>query len=200
MSLDLPKIKRLYVDGGLSLADVAKQTGCCNETVRKRLREMGVQATRRLHQKDISLPDDETAWAYLAGLVDGEGSIIITKRRNGNHRLFPTLQVSNTSIEIMDWLVKNFGGSYYSYGRPTNPLIHSNVKMSYWKVSRIANLSLLLPRIEPYLVLKRKRAMLAIKICHMYNVHSRGGPVTRTESIKHLGSHTDSHMVVGAVR
>lgn len=106
--------------------------------------------------------------------------------------MFPTLQVSNTSLEIMDWLVENFGGSYYTYKHPTNRRIHSNEKMSYWKVSRIANLALLLARVEPYLVLKRRKAILALKLCRSYDIHLRGQR-EQTENIKR----PNYHVVVG---
>ena len=51
--------------------------------------------------------------SYLAGIIDGEGSISISKMRtqsgNTSHRM--VLCVSNTNDKMIDWLYEKFGGS-----------------------------------------------------------------------------------------
>ncbi len=53
-------------------------------------------------------------WAYLAGLIDGEGSIRIeggptTRRFAGT----PTVTLTNTSTKMIDWAFDKFGGHLY---------------------------------------------------------------------------------------
>ena len=49
---------------------------------------------------------------YFAGIMDGEGCININLNRKRNeYRL--RLSVTNTSIELMEWLKHNIGGYYY---------------------------------------------------------------------------------------
>src|SRR6266487_2106264 len=67
----------------------------------------------------------QTELAYLAAMIDGEGTLSIHKVRK-YQRTGPTdhlryrlvLQVSNTHRGLMDWLLARFGGRVYSSGRP----------------------------------------------------------------------------------
>lgn len=51
--------------------------------------------------------------AYLAGLIDGEGTIRLDKNyTSSNPDLFgiPVLTISSTTVEIMEWLKTTYGG------------------------------------------------------------------------------------------
>ena len=56
--------------------------------------------------------------AYLAGIIDGEGTIVIAKGkiRKGriNHPYSLRLVVMNTDIRLIEWLKENFGGSIHT--------------------------------------------------------------------------------------
>src|SRR5690348_12037892 len=57
--------------------------------------------------------------AYFAAILDGEGHISVEKQSaDGKQRKhdYYTLRIviANTSLDLMKWLVANFGGSYYS--------------------------------------------------------------------------------------
>ena len=55
----------------------------------------------------------ETELAYLAGLLDGEGHIAIRIRRRKDKYTFDAiLRVSNTSYELMQWVLTTFGGTW----------------------------------------------------------------------------------------
>lgn len=62
-------------------------------------------------------------WAYLAGLIDGDGCIRLaftsgtTNKGSKRQDLFLLLQVTNTSAELMDWLQKTFEGKVYPLPR-----------------------------------------------------------------------------------
>ncbi len=57
----------------------------------------------------------ETDWAYLAGIIDGEGSVCICKagynnyadktHPNGRVQLRPTISIVNTDKTLIEWIV-----------------------------------------------------------------------------------------------
>lgn len=51
---------------------------------------------------------EEYIKSYCAGLIDGEGTITLTKV-NGKYR-FPTIQVASTTIELLNELKLHYGG------------------------------------------------------------------------------------------
>lgn len=51
---------------------------------------------------------------YTAGLIDGEGSVMISHTR-GRH--YPRVTVSSTSVELIDYLSETFGGCVSSVKR-----------------------------------------------------------------------------------
>lgn len=49
-------------------------------------------------------------YIYMAGLLDGEGTIGIARNRGPAAYRSPYISVSSTTPEIIEWLVENFGG------------------------------------------------------------------------------------------
>jgi hypothetical protein len=47
--------------------------------------------------------------SYTAGLIDGEGTITLTRERKYPFR-FPTVSVASTTYELLAWLQKTYGG------------------------------------------------------------------------------------------
>ena len=47
---------------------------------------------------------------YIAGIIDGEGSVCLTRNAPNEHRS-PALSVSSTTKEMLDYLKENLGGS-----------------------------------------------------------------------------------------
>ncbi len=99
-----------------------------------------------------------TKLAYLAGLIDGEGTIglyLKNKRKDFSLRV----SVYGTEEVLMDWLLLNIGGSVNRVGRRRNP----NYKQEYsWYVSS-SNACELLKMVLPYLVIKLAKARLVIE-------------------------------------
>jgi hypothetical protein len=69
-----------------------------------------------------------TDWAYLAGLIDGEGSLILTHRKSGSsfsadrgkYRYLRNdnqyqchITISNTDFKMIDWVRYTFNGCVY---------------------------------------------------------------------------------------
>ncbi|KOR25638.1 LAGLIDADG family homing endonuclease [Clostridium sp. L74] len=80
--------------------------------------------------------------AYIAGIIDGEGSIMLLKFHN-NQFSSPCISISSTTIELLEW-------------------IKSITKIGTIKYNNAINF---LIQIEPYLVIKNKkeRARLIIE-------------------------------------
>ena len=53
-------------------------------------------------------PLSPTDTAYIAGLIDGEGTVTLCrKHRNENHQL--AISISNTEIELLDYVLEAIG-------------------------------------------------------------------------------------------
>jgi len=91
--------------------------------------------------------------SYLAGIIDGEGSISATPRRCGNSLWYQqTIRVHMSVGNITDLLKKEFGGNTYHYVR--------NGKHEYiWQVWN-KQARALAKKLEPYLFLKHEQARL----------------------------------------
>lgn len=107
----------------------------------------------------------ETEIAYLAGIVDGEGTIQITQQTNKNKPGWPAyttgaLYITNSNVELLDWIQQRFGGARASGRRPAN----RNWKMVY-KLSFYGDAGERVVRmVQPYLVTKQKQAALYLEL------------------------------------
>lgn len=124
----------------------------------------------RLSQEEIDQfwnGQPEPLIAYLAGLIDGEGCIyigrsyakaIVSRTTGSRQYLFLSVSVTSTTLPLMLWLKKNFGGSYRSK-RPQQ----DNWRECYgWRLmSRQA--AEMLRRTLPYLIVKKEQAEIALE-------------------------------------
>lgn len=95
---------------------------------------------------------------YLAAIIDGEGTVTLTK--DSSFR-YPTIEVSSTTLEIVEYLKDHFGG-VISKKNERNP----KWKQAYvWKVERRKAIALL-KEIVSYLhePKKKARAELIIRL------------------------------------
>jgi len=60
--------------------------------------------------KEAASIDEKEKLAYLAGLIDGEGTITLLPTYPDRGIYATYLIVSNSDENLMNWLVKNFGG------------------------------------------------------------------------------------------
>lgn len=120
---------------------------------------------------------DKVKWSYLAGIVDGEGCISCSKawivqrnevnlqrpvdeqRRYWQYQLY--IQVTNTNLVLMKWLVETFGGEYHQTYKED---VEKNHKARYeWQPKSGNHRKNILLGILPYLLLKREQAVLALQ-------------------------------------
>lgn len=123
--------------------------------------------------------------AYLAGIIDGEGYIGVTKVQK-NKSLYYTckLSISNTDFNLMLWLVENFGGNYFA------TTLHSKEqKIVYiWKPHK-DKLEEVLMKVLKYSVIKKTRIELMLKFRKTI-IHNQGSRrwKGRTEETKRIRS------------
>jgi len=100
-------------------------------------------------------------YAYLAGIIDGEGTISIFHYKRLN-RHYLTFEVYNNCKKLIDWLETNIGG----YSRPITSASRStkiNWKTTYvWRLQNNECLEVL-RNLLPFLVSKKEQCEIAIK-------------------------------------
>jgi len=114
-------------------------------------------------------------WPYLAGLIDSDGCICISKYKknaNGHPGYIVTVSVTNTKEELMKWLIRYFGGRYFTQWRHSDERAKNKRLIYTWRVSGRKNREEVLLGTIPYLVLKREQALLALKFSRMDGQHN----------------------------
>jgi len=92
--------------------------------------------------------------AYIAGIIDGEGSILLTKQSKNQHHS-PVITVASTDIELLEWMKGIIGKGAIIRKKNYNCSKHKNsYTYSIVKDSAI----ILLEEISPYLVINKKKA------------------------------------------
>jgi hypothetical protein len=117
---------------------------------------------------------------YLAGFVDGEGYIGINVGRKGAHNCTNNYKlrfcITNTKTEVLDWVVENFGGAYYARSRKAiNANRHA---ISYQWHSGCDFAGNVIALIEPYLIVKKQQAILALKYRELQKLDRKTCPGT----------------------
>jgi len=104
------------------------------------------------------IPLEETEKAYIAGIVDGEGTVTLTKHHK-NETPTPRISVSNNNLELLKWLRTKVGGGVIVSKKKSKPY-HSN---SYvWYVQQDRGLRFL-GEIRKHLIVKKPQADLILE-------------------------------------
>jgi hypothetical protein len=99
----------------------------------------------------LTLPTDAAQLGYLAGLIDGEGSL---KRRSDG---LWNISVGMTDETVIRWL-ESFGKCTFFINDPAPP----RKRFYSWKINRRHDVLAFLKAIEPYMIVKRVVAQEAI--------------------------------------
>lgn len=102
----------------------------------------------------------ETEKAYIAGIIDGEGSIMLQRFRC-NQYPSPCVSIASTTLELLLWLQETIGYGQIKSIKNYNIEKHKN---SYVFILKYNNAIRLLEDVYPYLIIdtKRKRAELIL--------------------------------------
>src|SRR3990167_2270479 len=103
----------------------------------------------------------KTTAAYIAGFIDGEGTITIKRTHIKESRCYDVnLSVSNTNKDIIQWLQDSYGGTFHisTYGNDKWKTIYR------WTLYRSHNLIGFLQTIKPYLRIKKRHAEIVLEM------------------------------------
>ncbi len=115
---------------------------------------------------------NEVDLAYAAGILDGEGSICLTRNRVGRWPS-PQVAVASNDRELLEWLRAQFGGSI-SVKKPRR----STHQISYdWKLTD-QNALRFLQLVRPFLRIERKIARADLLLEGYLSVTPRNGRYT----------------------
>jgi len=147
-----PVCGKSYVVGGVGNPPKT-QVACSDECQRRSRYRHGARA------EAMSVSDA----AYLAGILDGEGTVMLYMRRDA---VAMRIMVSNTVQQLLTWIAETTGvgtvGNQYPAGRKNN-FGASNAKATYaWGCNSEAA-ETVLTQIRPYLIVKAAQADLAIE-------------------------------------
>ena len=123
---------------------------------------------------------------YLAGIIDGEGSIMLVRTGNAQFEGLYTswtikMQIANTNLELLNVLQANFGGVIK---RTTKG--GKNWKQGYrleWFGSNAADLCL---RVFEHLIVKKEQASIAMKAMTVRNREGGKGRRKSPETVLFL--------------
>lgn len=102
----------------------------------------------------------ETEKAYIAGIIDGEGSIMLI-RAHPKEFPSPCISIASTTMELLRWVKDTVGSGTITHKKNYNPEVHKECYSYVLKFDAAINL---MRDIYPYLIIKvkKKRAKLII--------------------------------------
>lgn len=173
------------VKAGMSWTAAAAAIGITREGLRIRCRRIGLVAPRRtngiyrLHS--LKMPTSSIDLSYLAAVVDCEG-FIGTLKAHTRKRPYWAIGIANTDTGLIDWL-RGIGGGVCIHKKRGS---HKK-KFDWWLRAR-ADVFVFLHVIEPFLKMKRDKAVMAIKDYGRYfeSVLNEGKTMTRQETVNRL--------------
>jgi hypothetical protein len=130
--------------------------------------------------------------AYLAGIIDGEGSIYIgnfsRNPKTGTPYYQTNIEVTNTDEKLIDWLAINIGGRKSKYTPKQTPK-NSRRDVYRWLAhgDLVTDLSNIL---QPYLIIKKRQAEIMTEMRKTFSgtgaVKGKSGCQPVTEEILRL--------------
>ena len=103
----------------------------------------------------------ETEKSYIAGIIDGEGSIMLQKFHSNEFHA-PCVSIASTSLELLMWIKETIQKGTIISKKNYNPEVH---KDCYSYVLKRNDAIYIIKEIYPYLIIesKRKRAELILR-------------------------------------
>ena len=95
----------------------------------------------------VKIPKQEWKIAYLAGLIDGEGTVNLYKNKDAFEKWRPHFFITNNSEKLISWLKNTFGGVVIKHG--------NGYRWGLWAVKDVLTITEL---IIPLLTIKKEDA------------------------------------------
>lgn len=115
--------------------------------------------------------------AYLAGIIDGEGSLTIgnysSNKKSGVLHYQTTLQINNTDEGLIQWIHKTFGGNIVHYTAKQTP---KNSRMAVFRwIANGERLTHICELILPYVIVKRRQVEIMLRMRETYKPTTKSG-------------------------
>ena len=122
----------------------------------------------RHDNRGVKIKLTEFQKGYLAGLIDGEGTICISKRFEKKRQksfLWAEIVIGNVSLPLLENIKSIIGGFIYKVPpqkshRPTHKQMYRLTRADMGIIRQILIL------LEPYLIVKKSQAKLMISFCN----------------------------------
>lgn len=122
---------------------------------------------------------DELKVAYAAGLMDGEGSVIIHKSKRS---YWLQTRITNTDRGLLEFMKRNFGGFIAKQGAAgPNSGPRRTKECWYWAITTNQAAAFLV-EVIPYLIVKKPQAEIAIEF--QDRIHKANGIRLTDEELK----------------
>ena len=147
---------------GTTIEALAEHFGVGSATVWRHLRAAEEPIRRRGGSRkplSVSLPTDPGALGYIAGMIDGEGTIYQRGRDNGGFSA--RVSIYSTTEAVIEWLHQWGGHVRWDHTRVVK---HGWKPMGSWEVSRAADVAAVIRATLPYLIIKRDLATEALAL------------------------------------
>ena len=120
--------------------------------------------------------------AYMAGVMDGDGSFSFIKRAGCKSPLyFPMMQLANEKESLIDLFIGKFGGRKFTRTK----LAKDSKRVSYsWKIEKKNPCIPFLESISQYLIIKKERADLLLDFCLNHEFNRGSGRINPDENLK----------------
>jgi len=123
------------------------------------------KASLVLSMRPLSIEDK----AYIAGLVDGEGTLTINyklHKERGDGCYQPIVGIDNTNKAVINWIHDVTGLGYVNTQRNKGSS-GSSKPMFRWRVHKIDDVAMFLDQITPFLTIKRRLGELIKDCCKL---------------------------------
>lgn len=113
---------------------------------------------------------NQASAAYMAGIIDGEGSICLLKGKSrwGTY-VQPRVNVYNNSVALMQWIVEVFGGTFTKVKRRQPKWVEGYV----WTMNS-SDTRFYMDVLRPFLIIKRRNAELVVEFYSVGRRYGRG--------------------------
>ncbi|HEX4374883.1 MAG TPA: LAGLIDADG family homing endonuclease [Puia sp.] len=117
----------------------------------------------------------DTELAYLAGIIDGEGCFFIglfrTKATKNLLNYHTYIKISNTDKDLMDWIKENAHATNNQQERKTR--VSKKERTIYNSQISGETLDDLIPKIYPFLIVKKRHCEIMIRMRSTFTKHRR---------------------------
>jgi hypothetical protein len=113
--------------------------------------------------------------AYIAGIIDGEGTITLTRTKGGFRA--PIVSISSNDLELLEWVKETIGGGWILI-KPPRRATH---KIGYAWCIKSRNAVLLCAMIKPYLRIASKYRRADLLTDRYLSVTKRNGNYSDAE-------------------